>query len=69
MDLKQQRFLLGIFHFDQIAKFTTENIDWVNNHLSFKGRVEREHWVEQATKLAEGQETEFSRRYDDADND
>ncbi len=42
---------LGIYHFDQIASFSPENIDWVNDHLQFKGRIERESWVEQAQEL------------------
>ena len=54
---------LGIFHFDQIANWTKENVEWVNEHLLvFKGRIEREKWVEQAKKLASGEETDFSKR-------
>ncbi len=45
-------FKLGIFHFDQIAAWTPENIAWVNQHLDFAGRIEREGWVEQAVVLA-----------------
>ena len=48
---------LGIFHFRQIAGFTKENIDWVNNYLSFSGRIEREDWVGQAKKLAAAEDT------------
>ncbi len=43
---------LGIHHFSQIAKFSRENIAWVDNYLSFKGRIDREDWVGQAKKLA-----------------
>jgi hypothetical protein len=32
--------------------------------LDFKGRIERENWVEQARILASGGFTEFSRRVD-----
>jgi len=54
---------LGIYHFDQIANWTKENVEWVNEHLLvFKGRIEREKWVEQAKKLARGEQTEFSQR-------
>ncbi len=54
---------LGIYHFDQIASWTKDNIEWVNEHLLvFKGRIEREKWVEQAIKLAAGEQTEFSKR-------
>ncbi len=44
---------MGIFHFRQVAAFTPGVIDMVNGQLSFKGRIQREEWVEQATKLAE----------------
>lgn len=42
---------LGIFHYDQIAAWTRGNIDWVDSYLRFKGRIDREGWVEQARKL------------------
>lgn len=42
---------LGIFHFDQIADWTAENIAWVDEYLSFAGRITREGWVEQAAVL------------------
>ncbi|MEX1250001.1 MAG: hypothetical protein WEA77_02250 [Hyphomonas sp.] len=42
---------LGIFHFDQIAEWTSENIAWVDEYLSFSGRITREGWVEQAAVL------------------
>ena len=43
---------LGIFHFDQIAHWSPETIAWVDNYLSFKGRIDREGWVAQAKVLA-----------------
>ncbi len=43
---------LGIFHFDQIAAWTPENSEWINNHLDFDGRIQREGWVEQAVILS-----------------
>ena len=55
---------LGIYHFRQIAEFTRENIDWVDNYLSFTGRIDREDWVGQAKKLAAGEDTDFANRYD-----
>ncbi|KCZ88778.1 hypothetical protein HHI_14709 [Hyphomonas hirschiana VP5] len=42
---------LGIYHYDQIADWTPENIAWVDEHLNFNGRVKREGWVEQAAIL------------------
>lgn len=55
---------LGIFRFAQIAAWTPANIDWVEDSLSFPGRIEREDWIAQAKTLAEGEETEFSKRVD-----
>ncbi|OZB16049.1 MAG: hypothetical protein B7X53_09890 [Hyphomonas sp. 34-62-18] len=42
---------LGIFHFDQIADWSPENIAWIDEYLHFNGRVKREGWVEQAAIL------------------
>ncbi|MCA1296925.1 NADH-quinone oxidoreductase subunit NuoE [Stappia indica] len=58
---------LGVYHFDQIAGWDAENKAWVDTRLSFKGRIDREEWVEQAKLLASGGETEFSRRVDTGD--
>lgn len=45
---------LGFWHFDQISKWSREEIAWVDSCLKFKGRIERDDWVSQATKLAKG---------------
>ena len=59
---------LGFYHFDQIAGWSAAEVAWVNDNLTgFKGRVSRANWVEQARKLASGQETEFSKRVSDGD--
>lgn len=42
---------LGIQRFEQIAEWTPENVSWVNAHLKFKGRIEREEWIPQAKAL------------------
>lgn len=42
---------LGILRFEQIAAWTPENVAWVNEHLQFKGRIEREEWIPQARAL------------------
>ena len=55
---------LGIFKFSQIAGWTPANVDWVEDFMSFPGRIEREDWIAQAKVLAEGEETEFSKRVD-----
>ncbi len=60
---------LGIFHFDQIAAWTSENAKWIDNYLVFKGRVLREDWIGQAKLLAAGGSTEFSRKVKRGDKD
>lgn len=42
---------LGIWHYDQIAAWTPENVAWIDQHLNFNGRIGREGWVEQAAVL------------------
>ncbi|KPN62153.1 NADH dehydrogenase subunit E [Aliiroseovarius crassostreae] len=60
--LEQTLNELGFWHFDQIAKWTADEIAWVDDNLKFKGRIERDGWVEQAKILAEGGETAFSNK-------
>lgn len=43
---------LGFWHFDQIAKWTDAEVAWVDSRLKFKGRIERDNWIDQAAKLA-----------------
>lgn len=44
---------LGIWTYAQISAWQPANETWIENHLSFKGRVGREKWVEQASALME----------------
>jgi branched-chain amino acid transport system ATP-binding protein len=55
---------IGIYHFDQIAAWTEENMAWADSQLAFPGRAKRDDWVGQAKLLAEGKETAFSKRVD-----
>lgn len=43
---------LGIFHFEQIAAWSDDQANWVDDNLSYKGRVAREAWVSQARILS-----------------
>lgn len=52
----------GVRSFAQIAQWTEKDVAAFDEKLKFKGRIEREKWVEQAKVLAEGGETEFSKR-------
>ncbi|MBY6153038.1 50S ribosomal protein L21 [Vannielia litorea] len=42
----------GVTTFAQIAAWTDEDVAAMDEKLSFKGRIEREGWIEQAKKLA-----------------
>lgn len=58
---------LGVARYEQIANWTGADIDRMSQLLDFRGRIERENWVEQARILASGGQTEFSRRVDKGD--
>ncbi|MHA7773011.1 NADH-quinone oxidoreductase subunit E [Roseibium sp. M-1] len=53
---------LGFFHFDQVASWGPAEVAWVDSRLKFKGRIERDGWIDQAKILASGGETDFSKR-------
>lgn len=55
----------GITRFEQIAGWTKADIEDFRERLNFRDRIEREFWVDQAKMLAEGKETDFSKRYDE----
>lgn len=46
----------GVFHFDQVAAWTDSEVAYMDDKLSFKGRIHRDNWIEQAAKLAAEQE-------------
>ncbi|MCO6186103.1 NADH-quinone oxidoreductase subunit NuoE [Rhizobium sp. L1K21] len=50
---------LGIYTYEQIAKWTKKEIDWVDGYLKFRGRIERDEWLKQAKALAKGGEAEY----------
>ncbi|MFD1795865.1 50S ribosomal protein L21 [Paracoccus aurantiacus] len=44
----------GVFHFDQIAAWKKAEVEYMDDQLSFHGRIEREEWIKQAKDLAKG---------------
>jgi len=42
----------GIYHFDQIANLSQEEITWLDKLIAFPGRIQREKWINQAKDLA-----------------
>lgn len=53
---------LGFYHFGQVANWGPAEVAWVDSRLKFKGRIERDGWIDQAKVLAAGEDTEFSKR-------
>ncbi|MEP5155394.1 50S ribosomal protein L21 [Planktotalea sp.] len=43
---------IGVFHFDQIAAWGPAEIAYMDDRLSFKGRIERDDWIAQAKQFA-----------------
>ena len=43
---------LGIYTYDQIARWNKAEVEWVDEHLKFKGRIERDEWIPQCKALA-----------------
>jgi predicted flap endonuclease-1-like 5' DNA nuclease len=52
---------LGIWHFDQIAVWSPENVKWVSSYLAFSGRIDRERWIAQARDLVAGRTADVAR--------
>jgi small subunit ribosomal protein S2 len=52
--LEEKLNKLGVYTFAQVASWTPDQIAWIDDSLSFKGRVERDDWVGQAELLAAG---------------
>jgi predicted flap endonuclease-1-like 5' DNA nuclease len=61
---------LGVTRFDQIAKWGTSEIAKVDAHLgTFKGRIDRDEWVEQSGLLARGDIAGFESKYGKLDSE
>ncbi len=68
--LKDLLHSLGVTRFDQIAAWGAAEIDKVDDHLgSFKSRIGRDAWVEQAGLLARGAIAEFEAKFGKLDSE
>ena len=54
---------LGFFHFSQIAAWNGDEVKWVDEHLRFKGRIERDKWIPQAKLLAAGDMDKYAKQF------
>jgi len=60
---------LGITRFDQVAAWGEAEIAAVDAHLgTFKGRITRDNWIEQATFLAKGDIAGFEAKFGKLDS-
>lgn len=61
---------LGIRRFDQIAAWGPAEVDKVDDHLgTFKNRITRDSWIEQAGLLAKGKIAEFEAKFGKLDSE
>lgn len=66
--LEQLCHALGVYHFDQIAGWSDQEVAWVDANLEgFRGRVTRDGWVAQARELAGSGGAAVSRPVDEGD--
>lgn len=52
--LEKKLHAAGVTTFAQVAAWTESDVAAFDEKLNFKGRIEREGWIEQAKKLAQG---------------
>jgi predicted flap endonuclease-1-like 5' DNA nuclease len=51
--LEEKLNSIGVFRFEQIATWSKRNVQEFDELLSFKGRIDRDEWIKQATALQE----------------
>ncbi len=45
---------IGVYQFAQVASWTADEVQWVDDNLASKGRIDRDDWVGQASELIKG---------------
>lgn len=51
ISLEEQLNQLGIFHYDQIAKWSPKNAQWVEEYLDIEGQITQDNWISQAKSI------------------
>ncbi len=52
-NLEEKLNELGVFHFDQIAKWNAKNCHWVEEYLTLEdNQIKEANWIEQSQKLS-----------------
>ncbi len=52
---------VGIWHFDQVAQMSNDELNWISAYSGFSGRAIRENWKGDSAILAVGGETDHSK--------
>jgi predicted flap endonuclease-1-like 5' DNA nuclease len=61
---------LGVRRFDQIAAWSASDVEKVDTHLgAFKGRIDRDMWIEQGGLLARGDIAAFEAKFGKLDSE
>ncbi len=50
-DMENKLNTLGIFHYEQISKWSEKNIEWISEYFSLEDKVKEENWISQAKEL------------------
>jgi predicted flap endonuclease-1-like 5' DNA nuclease len=58
---------LGIYHFEQISKWSSKNCDWIEEFLHFPGCAKNNQWIDQARILQSGKETIYSQKVENGE--
>lgn len=58
---------LGIYHFEQISKWSNKNCDWIEEFLHSPGCAKNNQWIEQAKILQSGKETIYSQKIENGE--
>ena len=49
--LEEKLHEFGVYHYQQIARWQQDVVNEFNDRLAFKGRIERDSWIDQAREL------------------
>lgn len=58
---------LGIFHYEQIANWSSKNIEWVESFLELPNYVRNNQWLDQSIILKNGNETTYSQQVENGE--
>ena len=51
---------LGIYHFEQISRWSNKNAEWIEEFLLLPGIARNNQWIDQAKILTLGKDTPYS---------